>query len=230
VPLCDRADDRETEARARPTAVSSPEAVKGPVRLIGLQAAALVADAQYRRPVILARADDDLAARRAVPVRVFDEIGERTLERRAVASHRHRAGCKSLDGRIRLRDGPREGVEPHLLDCGLGRLLAGQHEQVVGERREALGIALELLDQLGGLPVTPQVRHVAAQSGQRRAQLVGGIREEGAVRNRAPARGWRASRSASAPTWPPRRPPDARVTGVADRRCARSSRLRRQAH
>jgi len=70
VPLCDRADDRETEARARPPAASSPETVKGPVRLIGLQAAALVADAQYRRPVILARADDDLAARRAEVGRV----------------------------------------------------------------------------------------------------------------------------------------------------------------
>jgi hypothetical protein len=58
-----------------------------------------------------------------VSVRVLDEVGERTLERRALAPHPHRPRRTSLHGGVSLRSGPREQVEPDLLDRSFGSLL-----------------------------------------------------------------------------------------------------------
>ena len=63
--------------------------------------------------------------------------------------------------------------------CARGaRFLPRQREQVVGEPSEALGVRLEIGDQVRRRAVAREVRDVPAQRGQRRAELVRGVGEE----------------------------------------------------
>ena len=115
-------------------------------------------------------------------MRVLDEVGERALERRPVAAHANRPRRTSLHGGIRLLGRLSEQIEPDFADRSVGSLLTREDEQVVRQPGETLGIALQLLHELRRLTVPPQIRHVAAQRGERGAQLVRGVGEEAPFR------------------------------------------------
>src|SRR2546423_604464 len=77
-----------------------PEALEGPLRLVGLEATPLVEDAEPGAAVRLLRADGDPAPGRAVPAGVLDEVRERALEGAAVAAYDDGPRSDGLDGRI----------------------------------------------------------------------------------------------------------------------------------
>ncbi len=158
----------------------APEPLEGALRLVGLQSAALVTNAETGDAVALLGDDGDPATFGAVPVGVLEEIRKRTLERGPVAAHEDRFGRDGLDCWVGVSGGLRKLVELDFLCRRFGRLLAGQDEQVVGEAGKPLGILLQLRDELLGKAVPPQIRDVAAQCGERRPQLVRGVREEAA--------------------------------------------------
>ena len=143
---------------------SSP-ASPGPVR-----------DAEPRHPL----------ARRAVIVtrrprpwrpRVLDEV------RRARAPARPgRRARRPVPRRRRSRPRRlRASSSSRTASLGGGGLLAGEREQVVGEPREPVGVVPRSSTQLGRGAVAGEVGDVAAQRGQRRAQLVRRVGEEAAL-------------------------------------------------
>ena len=85
--------------------------------------------------------------------------------------------ARDLDSRS--LDRARQRAEIDLLALRAGaRFLARERQQVVGEPRDALGVRLEVGDQVGRRAVAREVRDVPPQRGQRRSELVRGVGEE----------------------------------------------------
>ena len=121
--------------------------------------------------------DPDPAAGRPVPAGVLDQVARAPARaragRRAPRPARRRRRCPAP------RPRSRELVEStSCLGAPARRLLAREREQVVGEPCEPLGVGLEVGDQVGRRAVAGEVRDVAPQRSQRRAQLVRGVGEE----------------------------------------------------
>src|SRR5512133_2771917 len=121
-----RADDRETQTRARLAAGAAPEACERLLRLLRREPGALVGDAQPGNPVLLFRADRDPAAFRAVELCVPDEVRNRPFERGPIALDGHGLEGAGLDGRP--RNGAGKLVEPDHLGWLSGGLLPRERQ------------------------------------------------------------------------------------------------------
>ena len=121
--------------------------------------------------------DRDRPFRRAVEARVLHQVRDRPLERRPVATHAHRLGSDD-DSRVAVRERGDEPVERDVVRGRRCRLLPADRDQVAGEPYQAVGVLLEVRDQLRRGAMPGQVGDVALQRGQRRAQLVRGIGDQ----------------------------------------------------
>ena len=185
-----RAHDRQPEpgARARRGAGPAPEALEGGLGLRRGEPRPLVGrppGGPARRAA--ATVDGD----RAAPV--GQRVGERGCRRRgrsasASPTTSTRRGAATATPRAVARGGrARHAVEVDGV-AGGDALLALEHEQVVDEARQALGVRAQVGDRLGVGSVADEVLDVAAQRRDRRAQLVRRVGQEAPLAARAPAR------------------------------------------
>ena len=132
---------------------------------------------QRRRPAVARLRSTVIAARRPVPARVLDEVRERPLERGPVAAHRHRLAAR----RPRQPDRLRARASSSSATTSPGGAAASSRESASrssASRARRSRVLLELGDELRRRAVPREVGDVAAQRGQRRAQLVRGVGEE----------------------------------------------------
>ena len=142
-------------------------------------------------------ADGHRHAPGAVLVRVADEVVDGALERGALALGPGVALDHDVLGEVREPD--RLGLQRRR------RVLAGQRQQVVEQLAEPVRAGLDVGHDRGIGAVLGQVGGVAAQRGERRAQLVRRVADEPVLGLLRPLERGRASRSASPPVRRPRR-------------------------
>jgi hypothetical protein len=189
----DRGDDREAEtgagAPALAAALGAPEALEQRAGIVGGQAGTVVADLE---PDVAAARDRDLDRRalRRVDERVAQQIAEYLAQLMGIALHLGRLGGLELDravgrGRAGVIDsvaGERRDVDVDVRD--VGQLVEpGEHQQVLDEDTHARGLLLDAPHRLLRLRRAARGAHaeqlgVAADRGQRRAQLVRRVGDE----------------------------------------------------
>ena len=127
------------------------------------------------------RVDLDRLARRAVALRVLDQVRQGPADRVAFAAHGQPRLRRHAELRIRLERGhqrrhvDRVGGRP-------GRVLAGHGEQAVDQLREPGDVRLQVGEGALVGTVAGEVGGVPAQRRQRRPQLVGGVGQEPPLR------------------------------------------------
>ena len=173
VALGDRAHDREAEPE--PPAGSAPEPLEGVLGLLGRQTRALVADGEAGAVAVALDRDRRPGPGRGVRA-LRDEVADGALERRPLAEHVARLAPRPPRRRARLA---RELGQVDGLAAGRRRrVLARERQQVVEQHAEPRGVGLDVGQHLGVGAVPGRVGEVAAQGGQRRAQLVRGVADE----------------------------------------------------
>ena len=255
-PPCARAI-ASTSARPRPAA---PRARDSSARLkrsnacgeeVRREAGALVAHAELERADLAARLEPDGA--RAVAERVVDEVAERLLEPQPVAgeleppARRPRAGARPRPRARRTGARPSRAARaprPLRVSRSSPSSDAREHEQVVGEQREPVGLlgrGARRGPQLVGATRPPQRQlELGLQQRERRPQLVARLGDEAALalepglepgehlvqRSREPAisssrrRDGKPLRPAAAPRSPPRGGASPRPAAAPRRRAA----------
>ena len=129
-------------------------------------------------------------------VRVLDQVRQRALERRPVAAHCNRARRGGVDVGVRGRGLERERVQPDLLGRRPGRFLAGEGEQVSGQRGDRAALERGLANLVENAHVHGRGRiAVAVEEADGLARL--SVRDEGRglqpyEAERAFGRFWRA--------------------------------------
>ena len=169
----------EPSPRARRAA---PEALERALGLRGREAGALVGDATIRARSPVARRPSTVIAPPGGPClrALRDEVARRARSsagrspRTGTGVRRRRTSTSGVLGR-RARelgevDAARRG--------GRGGVLAREREQVVEQRAEPRGVGLEVGEHRRVGAVARDVGGVAAQRGERRAQLVRGVADE----------------------------------------------------
>ncbi len=182
-------DDGEAEPVAVTDAARRPvEALEDPLALVFGDAQAAVFDSQPGTARTLATTDRHRAAFRRIAQRIVEQVAEQFLEQQAIAPHE---GGPQLETEVDvLGDGRRQPGFSRLA----GDLLQGNLGLGLGERRLCPGQGEHLVDQmgeaLGGCPNAFQLGRgirrrfadagfdLSLQRGDRRTQLVGGIRDE----------------------------------------------------
>ena len=106
--------------------------------------------------------------------RVLQQVGDRPLERRSVASYAHRLGNRD-DLRVAVGERGNEPVERHIVRGRRCGILPANRDQVAGEPYQAVGALLEIGDQLRRGAMPGQVGDITLQRSQRGAQLVRSI-------------------------------------------------------
>ena len=118
--------------------------------------------------------DGDLDPPLAVLARVADEVADGALERRPLAEHDRRLGDHLVGARLARELGEVDGLAADRR----GGVLARERQQVVEQHAEPRRVGLDVGQHLGVGAVPGRVGEVAAQGGQRRAQLVRGVADE----------------------------------------------------
>jgi hypothetical protein len=159
---------------------------------LGGNADAVVADVEYRIGALALDAQGDAPAARGVLDGVVEQIHDHLLEARPVALHRHPARSCAGDTQLLVL-----GEQTHLIGGGAGQLRqvkahpfgrgftgiqARQREQTLDDLGEARDLLEHAAEGLTGLTLQPlilrQALKLPAHDGERRAQLVRGVRDE----------------------------------------------------
>ena len=197
VALGDRAHDRQAEARALAAgARPAPEALEGVLQRGGVEARALVGDADpsARSP---ARATVTVIAPPAGPCTRALRTRLATARSSASRSPSTSAPSSHDDPRVRIAGHRRAGdllQRDRLAGQRRRRILARQREQVVEQRAQPRRVGLDVGEHGRVGAVLGHVGGVAAQRGERRAQLVRGVGDEALLGRARPLAARRASR------------------------------------
>ena len=155
--------------------------------------------AARRAPFAASRSSRDRA--RAVAERVVDEVAERLLEPEPVADELE--AVRALDRRAPTASAPpggeaprdrleqRRDADPSRCAAPVALVGAGEHEQILGEPREAVGLlggrAQRVLELVRRARPAQRELELGLQQRERRAQLVARVGDEAALARRAPA-------------------------------------------
>lgn len=191
----DACRDREPEAGARRTRAEPPvEAVEDARPLGRRDAGPLVANEEHGAPCVRLGAYADGAAARGVAHRVVGEVAHQDAEEALVASHGHRTVRLEGERDAAPVGGARELAEDAPRDLGevaareaplpVSGVEARQGEELLAEPRGAVAAGDHLVERVPPLGVSGALARdlrLGADRGERRAELVRGVRREGAL-------------------------------------------------